>query len=662
MTELDILGATFPTTVAILGLGASLALVLAAVSRGDAFFVRGLGLLVVGLAGVSAWGDATAPALDAGRVMAGGSMVRDHLAGTLDLVALAVTAVALVGSGRGEGASGSAGSVGPARRLGAEPLALAACTGVSIVFHAGDLLTLFVGAELASVSAVGAALVESERGAARALLGPAARQLSLGAIFTGLGVALIYAATSSLAIHGDPQSGVSGLGGRLVSVFTQWGAVQSQALALENMPADRPLPSGVIYQFKSKVVTGMAPAALFIPGMLALLVGALGRTLLLPFGGLSRRLMWSSDHGAGVSVLAGVLTPLVGFGILLRVFVGVLHAARLVREPYGWVGPLPLLALLTAILAGAVAVRQRDAMRIVGWLATGTSSLIALLVVTTASFAGRGTPRGAVTSAFERDWARVATDLAHAATLMSLVGWAIASAALVVGLRVLAPESTDLVAIARAARRDRGLGVALAVAAVSLLGLPPLVGGLGLLSGLRAVLEHSSLRLVLPGLAVGWALMALAAWRLVLALVPTAHAEDDEAEVARRNERPLRGTASTNPGRANSRAMVLAIGLFLSLGGLWSAPLSDVVEVGASGVSLGLGSDDRAAWIGGLRVTQAERRAMALADPRVESAPDPDADPSADPEAASGSKRKAQAESAANEAISAEPEPEPAAP
>jgi len=605
VTGPDLGALAFPPVVAILGVGASLALVLAAVSRGEAFFVRGLGLIVVAAAAVAAWRDTVGVELDAGVVLTGGGMVRDHLAGLLDLVALAVTAVALVGSGRGVGASGStrAASIGPARRLGAEPLALAACTGVCMVFHAGDLLTMFVGAELATVSAVGAALVESERGAARSLLGPAARQLALGATLTGLGIALLYGATSSLAIHGDPGVGIVGLGGRTASVFTQWGAVQSQALALEEAAAvgDGSLPPGLVYQFKSKVVTGMAPAALFIPGMLLLLAGAMSRTLLLPFGGLARRLMWSSDHGAGVSVLAGVLTPLVGFGMLLRLFVGVMHASRLVREPYGWVGPLPLLVLVTVLLAGAIAVRQRDAMRIVGWLATGTSSLVVLVLVAAASFAGRGAPRGTVTSAFEQTWAKVAADLAHGAGLLALVAWAAASAGLIVGLRVLAPESTDLVSISRAARRDRGLGVALAVAVVSLLGLPPLLGGLGMLSCLRALFEHSALRGLTIPLALGWGLMALAAWRLVLALVPTTRPEEDDPDAAMRTERAPRGSASTNPGRASSRSAVLAIGAFLAGAGLWSAPVGRVIEVASAGMGLPPGSDARADWLEKLR-------------------------------------------------------------
>lgn len=597
----------YPLVVVLLGVGAALSLLLAVAARSDANFLRGLGLAVLGLAGYLSVGDLYDPSLDAGVVLRGGAMVRDHLAALLDLIALGVGAFALIGSGRGQGATGSGGaaSIGPARRLGAEPLVLAACMGVCMVFHAGDLLTLLVGGEVAAVSAVAGALVEADDDDARALVGPAIRAVGLSALLTGLGVALIYGATASVTIHGAPEVGIAGLSARVASVFTQWGAVQNYALALEEAAAAggvESLPPGMAYQFRAKVVTGMAPAALFLPGMVVLAAGALSKTPLLPFGGTGRRMYWSREYGAGVSVLAGVLVPLVGFGVLARVFVPVLHASRLVREPYGWVGPLPLLLVVTALVAGAAAVRQRDAARIAGWLSTGAASIVVAAFVVAASFAGRGSPRGAmVASAFEQSWARVAAESAFASGLASLACWGLASAALVVGLRVLAPESTDLVTVSRAARRDRMLALAIAIAVGSLVGIPPLLGGIALLGTMRALVEHTSLQVVLWPLAIAWGLLGLGGWRLVVSLFSSSAEDANAIDEGPTRVREPRGSASTNPGRAQGRLATLVVGVLLVLGGLRAHDVHVATWLAAAGVASGFGNESRVEWIASRR-------------------------------------------------------------
>jgi hypothetical protein len=122
-----------------------------------------------------------------------------------------------------------------------------------LVVHAGALLPLVAGLEIAALG-LGALLAvdpRSRRAAWSWLFGQA--------IISGLllfGVALLFGATGT--------TDLSELGGRVSAVFTRWGASPAQA-AVDLLQSGVSIPPQLAEQARTRAVTAMAPAALFIP-------------------------------------------------------------------------------------------------------------------------------------------------------------------------------------------------------------------------------------------------------------------------------------------------------------------------------------------------------------------------------------------------------------
>ncbi|MCA9695813.1 MAG: hypothetical protein KC636_39920, partial [Myxococcales bacterium] len=285
---------------------------------------------------------ALAQAPDGGALTLAGRLVVDPLAALHDAVISAALCVVISLS---EGTSRS-------RVAGFASLAVA---GASLAAHAVDLGLVLVGLELAALAVIPLLVSAGPKGHVTGL-----RWLMPHALTTALlllGIALVFGATGVTTL---PQ-----LGGRLTAVFTGWGAGNVQK-AVEILSLPRvPIGDDAIAHLRDAAVKGMAPAALFLPGILLIIAGLLARLGVVPLHRALVGVYARASPSAGVAL--DVLVRLAPLVALIRALPGGLNTARLVQAPYGWIVPIVSVALLCLVIAGLAAAREGDPRRLVAW-------------------------------------------------------------------------------------------------------------------------------------------------------------------------------------------------------------------------------------------------------------------------------------------------------
>jgi NADH-quinone oxidoreductase subunit N len=481
----------------------------------------------VALAGIGLALAATVTLVGAPTLAAGASLWSDAL--VADRLALVIDAVVLVAIGALVACDGAAGAAG---RHG---LVLLAGAGALVCAHAGDMTVLVVGLELACL-------------AAAALLGRVGRTWLIGQGVAGvllwLGLGLIYGATGTTRL-GD-------LAGRVSAVFLRWGAGTVQG-AVDLLQSPGPLQGGLEAHARDVAVTGAAPAMLLIPGMLLALAGLLARFGAVPLQlGLAGVVGRAGTAGAGAVL---VVVRVAAAAALLRLFVGVLHAPRLVYAPYGWGTAVAALAGVTAVVSAIAAARQVDLRRLLGWAAAANSGLALIGMVAAADFYAHAGARARGLGTNDHvDWGQSMGDAAVAAVLLTLAIHALASLGLLAAHAAFdrGRGHVDLVGLARRAPIS---AVAVAVCLLGLAGAPPTGAFVARWALLAAGLEDSN---VLVRAMLGLGLVASAALvaacvRVIVALWASAPADARTGAVVDRWPRVVLAVLA---------AMVLGTGLF----------------------------------------------------------------------------------------------------
>jgi NADH-quinone oxidoreductase subunit N len=538
-------------------------------------YLRTLALLIVGLATAAAWvrlGDA---AYDLGHFALWNSLIADHLTGACDLLAL-VALAGVVGLARERGTTHETSRRAFGER---EPLLLLAGAGALICIHAGDLLVVWLGVELLSIAALLTMFAGHD-----AVADPAKRSALLIQLIPGsivsclslLGVALIYAALGTTSLEG--------FAGATTQVFAQWGGVQRWVTVIERFGAEIATQDPAAHQqARNEIVRGLAPAALFLPGVLLVLAGLLTKLGLLPF---ARRRELVAHAPLHVSALWSTLAVVALVAVLLRVFVGALHSPRLVNEPYGWTGVLPSVALITGIWAALVAVRQRRLSRVVALLALVQLSLVLLGIIAAANFHGHIGVGTHIAPTSEILWSRLAGDEAYACVLVLLASHVIATvgcfAAIGASRGFRGPE-VRMQHWAGMAKRRPALALAFAICLLSLVGLPPLAGFVGKLGLLRALAEHSSMRWMIVMVALE---LAVCAW-VVLRIIAAMYFGDETV-----SEPGERAEPSPWPARIAMAAAIVSVVL-----GLGGQQLLVFARLPAAGGSFEPGDSERLEWL-----------------------------------------------------------------
>jgi NADH-quinone oxidoreductase subunit N len=547
-------------------LGASLGLLLTgSFAKASRSFQRPLALVAVAFAVAGTWPVCVSTDYDAGMRLFEGMLVVDHLSGFLDLLVLVAVAGTLALS-HGK-------TLGHGER---EPLLLLGAAAAILLNHAGDLIVVYLGLELLGVCSCALVLTGLGRRGNKEAAWHAFLGMAVTSAFLLLGIALLYAGLSSTQL--------GGMGGRAATVFNQWGAVQRYVLPLETGQA---LPAGLEAQFRGKVVTGMAPAALFVPGMLLFLAGLLGKLAVVPFHLHRGRVV----EAAPSQVTAFVLTveQIAVVAVLLRVFVALLNASRLVNEPYGWTGMLPTLAVATSAFAYLAALRQRNLARLVALFWMGAAGNVLLGIVLAGNYYGHRTMIGSgIAPKFETIWAQVAGDQAMTAVLLQLGAWVIAALGLMAVVATVEREDrpgSRLEEWAALARTRPGLGLVVTACLLSLVGMPPSFGFLGKWTLLISMLDHSGLRWLVVPVLLNLSLAAVACFR-ILAVVYSRSVP-----------------AGYSPGwhrRSARTAQVLGIACVAL--GVFGTPVIELARTAAAGTSLAVGHPRRSEWIDDERV------------------------------------------------------------
>ncbi len=519
---------------------------------------RALALLGLGLALAAALTLLGAPGLGLGHELLGGAMVADRLALALDLVVLVALTAIIAAEAPGPGA---------ATRHG---LTLLVGVGALLCAHAGDLTVLIAGLELCCLATAGLLWLGREpiaKGARAGWTWLIGQALAAGLLW--LGLALVYGATGTTRLGELP--------GRIGAVFLRWGANTVQA-AVDLLQSSAPLMPSLEAQARDAAVTGAAPAMLLIPGFTLALAGLLARLGALPLQlGLPAIVQRAGASGAAAVL---VLVRLAAAAALLRLFVAVLHAPRLVYAPYGWGTAVAVLGGLGAVIGAVVAARQAELRRLLAWATVAHTGLVLLGLVAAADFyAHAGARSRGVRLADHVDWGQSAGDLAVAAVVLTLAVHALAC------LGLLAAQSAfdrgrGLVDLAGLGRRAPASAVAVAVCLLGLAGAPPTGAFIARLMLLQAGLEDSNL-LVRAGLAAGVLSSAALAWAClrVLALLWSEPAGE-----------PASGRGWARAVLAVLAAMVLGTGLFGQVS-------VEAAQAAAAGAGLSPGSAARRVWL-----------------------------------------------------------------
>jgi NADH-quinone oxidoreductase subunit N len=458
-----------------------------------------------------------------------------------------------------------------------EALILIAAFGMMVLAHAADLLAIFLGIETMSIAVY---VLVGARWNSRRSPEAALKYFVMGAFSSGLlvmGIALLYGATGTTSLHE--------LGIAISRVFTQWGAAQPYVelvLQPEGVPAD------VLTVARDKAVTGMAPAALFIPGVLLTLCALLFKVSAVPFH------MWTPDAYDGAPtpttafMAAGV--KIGGFAALLKVMVGVFYVNRLVTAPYGWTTIVAVIALLTMTVGNLAAVRQSNVKRLLAYSSIAHVGYLLVGVVAAASFYGHATTRGAFKAADQLIWSRETGDLAIASVLFYLLTYAVATLgtfACAAFFSANKKEATEVHQWAGMAQKHPGMAIGMTICLLSLMGMPPTAGFIGKLAVFRVALENDNvlMRVLVVAALLNSVIGAYYYLRLIVAMYFRPPPERD-VEVL-----PSRGART-----------VVALAAFGSLAlGLAADAAMRRCELGASGFIYPAGSDQRGQWVDHLR-------------------------------------------------------------
>ena len=242
--------------------------------------------------------------------------------------------------------------------------------------------------------------------------------------------------------------------------------------------------------------TANRPSAALVLAMALVFAGLLGKVGLVPFQRLLPDVLQGSP--APVTGVAGGLAVAAILGLFLRIAFGAFPAVQ-----RNWQAMVALVAALSMLYGSVTALRQRSVRRIVGHLAVAQIGVLLLGVLAAEQSQGIG------------------------AVMFSLfvTGIAVIAAAAAITLTEGSGTTDTLNGYQGLSRRSPGAAAALALAALSLAGLPPLVGFFArLLSIESAVLAGWAWLLVVA--LVTTVIGAVAAVRLVRALFVAAPDED----------------------------------------------------------------------------------------------------------------------------------------
>ncbi|MBC8071071.1 MAG: NADH-quinone oxidoreductase subunit N, partial [Deltaproteobacteria bacterium] len=439
-------------------------------------FQRRLALVGLAIAGALALGQFGTFEYDAGFTAFSGFLVVDHFSLLLDLGVIAVAA----------GTVAYCGDYSRSHRFEygeQECLVLIAAFGMMTLNHSADLVAIFLGIETMSIAIY---VLVGARWNARASAEAALKYFIMGAFSSGLllmGIALLYGATGTTDLEL--------IGRGVAQVFTQWGAAQPYVeLALH--PEGAPLDA--VRAAVDKSVIGMAPAALFVPGMLLLLCAILFKISAVPFH------MWTPDAYEGApSPVTGFMAAGVkigGFAALLKIFVGAFATQRLATAPYGWTSVVAIIALATMIIGNFAAVRQTNVKRLLAYSSVAHVGYLLVGVVAAANFYGHAFALGSMRPADQIEWSRATGDFSIAAVLFYVLTYAVATVGAFACVSWYGADKREGVTAhewSGLAQRHPAMALGLTVCLLSLMGMPPTVGFFGKLGLFRAALENDNL-------------------------------------------------------------------------------------------------------------------------------------------------------------------------
>ncbi len=522
---------------------------------------RAVALVGIGLALAAALSLLQAPELAVGGAVLSETLVVDRLALGLDLVIL-VALAAIVASDRAE--------PGAPTRHG---LVLLAGVGALMCAHAGDLTVIVGGLELACLATAVLMGLTRERDGQSETGGPAGLTWLMGqAVAAGLlwlGLALFYGATGTTRL-GETAA-------RISAVFLRWGASNVQA-AVDLLQSPAELGASLEVYSRDAAVTGAAPAMLLIPGLGLALAGLLARLTIWPLAAGPS----AASQRAGVTALGSalVLVRVAAAAALLRFFVAVLHAPRLVYAPYGWGTTAALLGGLSAVVGAVAAARAADLRRLLAWAAVANAGLVLLGLGAAADFyAHAGARSGGLRITDHVHWGQGAGDLAVAAVLLTLVMHVLATLGLLAA-HAATDRGRGLVDLAGLARRAPVSAVAIAVCLLGLAGAPPTGAFLARVALLQAGLQDSNLlvRVALAGGVVAGVALTLVGLRVLSTMWTPAGDGPPE-------------------GRSWPRGVLLVLAGLLLVTGLFGQVTVDAATRAGAGAGLGPGSPARRAWL-----------------------------------------------------------------
>ncbi len=570
----------------------SLLLLVADAFAGPGFrgFQRRVALVGLGIAGALAAMQFGTLEYDAGVSVFSGFLSVDHFSVLLDLGVIAICA----------GVIGFAGDYARSHRFEygeQETLVLIGGFGMMILNHATDLVAIFLGIETMSIAIY---VLVGARWNSRASSEAALKYFIMGAFSSGIllmGIALLYGATGT--------TNLDQLASAIAQVFTQWGSAQPYVELVMQSDAARIAgealpPAEAVRAAVDKSVIGMAPAALFIPGMFLLLAAMLFKVSAVPFH------MWTPDAYDGAPtpttafMAAGV--KIGGFAALLKVFVGSFATQRLATAPYGWTSVVAVIALLTMTVGNFAAVRQTNVKRLLAYSSIAHVGYILVGVVAAANFYGHAFAIGSLRPADQIEWSRLTGDFSVAAVLFYVLTYAVATLgafACVSWYGANKTEGTTAHEWSGLAQRHPAMALGLTICLLSLMGMPPTVGFFGKVGLFRAALENDNvmMRVLVIAALLNSVVGAYYYLRLIVSMYFRPPGSTD---------------APTLPGRGARVVVGLCAGTALALG-LLADPAFRRAELAAAGFPYAAGSAQRASWVDKLR-TRWEDQELAAED------------------------------------------------